>query len=111
MKLARNHASSKLILTKVYFPKKKRGRKNIEVWHEVESQIEKIIPDTLEKHGSVYDMVNSGARGSIGNITQMVGMKGLIVNTQGETIQFPIISSYEGRFDPDRIFHYHSRFA
>jgi len=81
-----------------------RARKNIEVWHEVKGQIEKIIPDTLEKHGSVYDMVNSGARGSIGNITQMVGMKGLIINTQGETIDFPIISSMKEGLTPIEYF-------
>jgi DNA-directed RNA polymerase subunit beta' len=81
-----------------------RDRKNIEVWHEAKSRIEKIIPDTLEKHGSVYDMVNSGARGSIGNITQMVGMKGLIINTQGETIQFPIISSMKEGLTPIEYF-------
>ena len=81
-----------------------KQRKNIEVWHEVKGQIEKIIPDTLEKHGSVYDMVNSGARGSIGNITQMVGMKGLIINTQGETIQFPIISSMKEGLTPIEYF-------
>jgi len=74
-----------------------RLRKNIEIWHGAKNEIEKLIPATLKKHGSVYDMVNSGARGSIGNITQMVGMKGLIQNTAGETIEFPITScSKEG---------------
>lgn len=74
-----------------------RLRKNIEIWHGAKNEVEKLIPETLQKHGSVYDMVNSGARGSIGNITQMVGMKGLIQNTAGETIEFPILScSKEG---------------
>jgi DNA-directed RNA polymerase subunit beta' len=74
-----------------------RLRKNIEIWHGAKNEVEKLIPDALQKHGSVYDMVNSGARGTIGNITQMVGMKGLIQNTAGETIEFPILScSKEG---------------
>ncbi|MEK7165641.1 MAG: DNA-directed RNA polymerase subunit beta', partial [Patescibacteria group bacterium] len=59
--------------------------------------MEKLIPATLNKNGSVYDMVYSGARGSMSQITQMAGMKGLITNTAGDTIEFPIIScSKEG---------------
>src|SRR5436189_6367735 len=55
------------------------------------------MPGTLPKNGSVADMVLSKARGSMSNITQMAGMKGLITNTAGETIEFPIIScSKEG---------------
>ncbi len=74
-----------------------RMRKNIEIWHGAKNEVEKLIPEALQKHGSVYDMVNSGARGSVGNLTQMVGMKGLIQNTAGETIEFPILScSKEG---------------
>jgi DNA-directed RNA polymerase subunit beta' len=42
-------------------------------------------------------MVMSGARGSLAQIVQMAGMKGLITNTAGETIEFPILScSKEG---------------
>ncbi len=70
-----------------------RFRKNIEIWHGAKNEIEGLIPDTLEKGGSVYDMLKSGARGSLGNLTQMAGMKGLIQNTAGETIDFPIVSS------------------
>ena len=53
----------------------------------------KIIPDTLDIKGSVYDMIKSGARGNISQVVQMAGMKGLIINTSGETIAFPIINS------------------
>lgn len=80
-----------------FISEEERLRKNIEIWHGAKNEVEKLIPEALQKHGSVYDMVNSGARGSIGNITQMVGMKGLIQNTAGETIEFPILScSKEG---------------
>lgn len=74
-----------------------RQRKNIEIWHKAKSDVEKLIPASLDKMGSVYDMVNSGARGSYSQITQMAGMKGLIASTSGETIEFPILScSKEG---------------
>lgn len=76
---------------------KERYRKTIEVWQEAKSSIGKIIPEILDKNGSVYTMVESGARGSWSQIAQMAGMKGLIVNTAGRTIDFPVIpSSKEG---------------
>ena len=74
-----------------------RLRKNIEIWHKAKNDVEKLIPGSLDRMGSVYDMVNSGARGSYSQITQMAGMKGLIASTSGETIEFPILScSKEG---------------
>ena len=74
-----------------------RVRKNIEIWHKAKTEVEKLIPDSLDKRGSVYDMYISGARGSLAQITQMAGMKGLISSTSGETIEFPILScSKEG---------------
>jgi DNA-directed RNA polymerase subunit beta' len=74
-----------------------RIRKNIEIWHKTKNEVEKLIPDALDKMGSVYDMVYSKARGSLSQITQMVGMKGLISSTSGQVIEFPIIScSKEG---------------
>ncbi len=73
-----------------------RFRKNIEIWHKAKNDVEKLIPNSLNKMGSVYDMVTSGARGSLSQITQMAGMKGLISSTTG-TIEFPILScSKEG---------------
>lgn len=77
---------------------------NIETWHNAKNEIEKMIPGTLDTNGSVYDMVISGARGSLGNITQMVGMKGLIQNTAGETIEFPILSSSKEGLTPIEYF-------
>jgi DNA-directed RNA polymerase subunit beta' len=74
-----------------------RKRKMIEIWQSAKNQVEKLIPESLNPRGSVYDMVMSGARGSLAQITQMAGMKGLITNTAGETIEFPILScSKEG---------------
>ncbi|OHA18604.1 MAG: DNA-directed RNA polymerase subunit beta' [Candidatus Taylorbacteria bacterium RIFCSPHIGHO2_01_FULL_46_22b] len=74
-----------------------RMRKNVEIWHGTKNEVERLIPETLDKNGSVYDMWKSGARGSLSQLTQMAGMKGLIQNTAGETIEFPILScSKEG---------------
>jgi len=68
-------------------------KKIIEVWEKTTNQIEKLIPGTLVENGSLSDMLSSGARGSISSVVQMAGMKGLIINTKGRTIDFPIISS------------------
>lgn len=81
-----------------------RKRKIIEIWHGAKTKIEKIIPEALIQHGSVYDMWQSGARGTIGNITQMAGMKGLISNPRGETIDFPIVASMKEGLTPIEYF-------
>ncbi|HEY4512225.1 MAG TPA: DNA-directed RNA polymerase subunit beta' [Candidatus Paceibacterota bacterium] len=81
-----------------------RIRKNIEIWHEVKSKVEKIVLENLDKEGSVYNMWRSGARGSAAQITQMAGMKGLIQNASGETIELPILSSTKEGFNPIEYF-------
>ena len=79
-------------------------RKTIELWEKVKSDIEKLLPATLELKSSVYDILYSKARGSINNLTQMAGMKGLIVNPSGRTIDFPIIPSYKEGLSPIEYF-------
>ncbi|MBT3282885.1 DNA-directed RNA polymerase subunit beta' [bacterium] len=81
-----------------------KRRMNIETWIGAKNDIEKQIPDTLQKDGSVYDMWKSGARGSIGQITQMAGMVGLMQNTKGDTIEFPIIASMKEGLTPIEYF-------
>lgn len=81
-----------------------RNRKNIEIWHAVKSQVEKIVLENLDKKGSVYTMWKSGARGSASQITQMAGMKGLIQNATGETLELPILSSTKEGFNPIEYF-------
>ncbi len=77
-----------------------RYRMNIEVWHDAKAQVEKLMPATLPVNGSVSDMVTSGARGSIGQVTQMAGMKGLIASPTGEAIEFPITKSMKEGLTP-----------
>ncbi|MEN9552344.1 MAG: hypothetical protein RI935_721 [Candidatus Parcubacteria bacterium] len=77
-----------------------RYERAIEVWQSIRTRIEKLIPDTLEKHGSVYDLITSGARGSMAQVIQMAGMKGIIVNNSGRNIDFPVISSYKEGLTP-----------
>jgi DNA-directed RNA polymerase subunit beta' len=84
--------------------KEERRRKIIEVWQLAKNEIEELIPAGLTEHGSVYDMLRSGARGSLGQVSQMAGMKGLIQNPQGEIIEFPILKSMKEGLTPIEYF-------
>ena len=81
-----------------------RRRMVVEIWHRAKSTIEQHLPETLDEHGSAHEMWKSGARGSLGQIAQMAGMKGLIVNTRGETLEFPVTSSMKEGLNPIEYF-------
>ena len=81
-----------------------KRRMAIELWQGAKQEIEKLVAAELDPMGSVADMVTSGARGSMGNLTQMAGMKGLIQNTAGETIEVPIASSFSEGLNPVEYF-------
>lgn len=78
--------------------------KTIEIWEHIKMEVEKHIPGTLDKNGPTHDMVMSGARGSMGNITMMAGIKGLIQGPTGRTIDFPITTSYKEGLSPVEYF-------
>ncbi|MBX4200253.1 DNA-directed RNA polymerase subunit beta' [Candidatus Parcubacteria bacterium] len=77
-----------------------RIQKSVEIWQSIKAEIESLIPATLDSKDSVYDMTYSRARGSLGNLNQMAGMKGIIQNVAGEALEFPIISSYKEGLTP-----------
>jgi DNA-directed RNA polymerase subunit beta' len=81
-----------------------RRRMIVEIWHRAKTEVEKALPETLSDTGSAYEMWKSGARGSLGQIAMMAGMKGLIVNTRGETIETPVISSMKEGLTPIEYF-------
>jgi DNA-directed RNA polymerase subunit beta' len=81
-----------------------RRRMIVEVWHRAKSELEEALPATLDENGSAFEMWKSGARGSLGQIAQMAGMKGLIVNTRGETLEFPVLSSMKEGMTPIEYF-------
>jgi len=81
-----------------------RYRKTIEIWESVKLQLEKLIDTHLAESESISDMVTSKARGSVAQLTQMAGMKGLIVNTKGQSIDFPIIPSFKEGLSPTEYF-------
>ncbi len=81
-----------------------RYRKILEIWEKSKKEIEKSIPETLDIKSSTYDLITSGARGNMGSLVQMCGMKGLIVNTTGRIIDYPVVPSYIEGLSPIQYF-------
>jgi len=79
-------------------------RMNIEIWQGAKSKVEALVAEALSPDGSVSDMINSGARGSLSQVVQMAGMKGLITGVSGEIIEFPIIASMKEGLTPIEYF-------
>ncbi len=72
-------------------------RKNrvVEIWAEVSEKISKSVSQTVIDASPVHYMVSSGARGSLSQVTQMSGMKGLVVNPAGDVIELPVKGSFK----------------
>jgi DNA-directed RNA polymerase subunit beta' len=81
-----------------------RKRQITTIWTKAKDAIENKVEEQLDVNGSAYTMWKSGARGSIRQISQMTGMKGLILNTRGETIESPVISSFMEGLSPMEYF-------
>lgn len=72
----------------------------IGIWTEAMERVAKVIPTTLREDNSIFIIIDSGARGSWGQPVQMMGMKGLVINPNGEVISLPIRTSLkEGHTD------------
>ena len=66
----------------------------IKVWGDATNEVTSALEKTLEDTNPIFIMANSGARGSMSQIRQLAGMRGLIANTSGQTIEVPIKSNY-----------------
>ncbi len=75
-----------------------KSMKIISIWSRVKSEIEKKVPEALPKRGSVFQMIDAGAKGSWTQSVQMCGMKGLVINPIGDIIELPVKSSYKEGF-------------
>lgn len=76
-----------------------RKAKIIEIWKKVMDDIAKEVPKSQDAYGSVFTIVDSKARGSWFQITQMAGIKGLVSNPAGEIIELPVKSSFKEGFN------------
>jgi DNA-directed RNA polymerase subunit beta' len=71
----------------------------IKIWNEIKDRIAEIAKGELPEDNPAFTMIESGARGSWGQMTQMVGMKGLVSNPAGEIIELPVKSSFKEGYD------------
>ena len=74
--------------------KEERKRAIITAWSKTTEDIKNALVNTLDRFNPVYMMSQSGARGNINQIRQLAGMRGLMADTSGETIEIPIRSNF-----------------
>jgi DNA-directed RNA polymerase subunit beta' len=79
--------------------REEKSVKVIEIWSRVKTVIEKLVPKTLSEECSVFQIIDSGSRGSWGQPVQMTGMKGLVINPAGQIIELPVKNSFKEGFD------------
>ena len=75
-----------------------RYLQSLQIWSAVKSKIEKEMKKNFDPSNPIYNLVDSGARGNWGNVTQLCGMKGLVVSPTGKTIELPIKSNLKEGF-------------
>ncbi len=75
-----------------------RRVKVISIWNDVKEKVVELSKRSLDTSGPVFAMIDSGARGSWGQLTQMIGMKGLVTNPTGDIIELPVKGSFKEGF-------------
>ncbi len=75
-----------------------RYAKVIELWTGVKEKVTDICKRGLPTDGPVYSMIESGARGSWAQLTQILGMKGLVTSPSGDIIELPVKGNFKERF-------------
>ncbi|MDU6266544.1 MAG: DNA-directed RNA polymerase subunit beta' [Anaerocolumna aminovalerica] len=71
----------------------------IETWKEADDEITEALLTGLDKYNNIFMMADSGARGSDKQIKQLAGMRGLMADTTGRTIELPIKSNFREGLD------------
>ncbi len=66
----------------------------IKIWNKTTEDVSNALSANLDAHNPIFMMADSGARGSMAQIRQLAGMRGLIANTSGKTIEIPIRANY-----------------
>ena len=76
-----------------------RYKEVVETWKETDAVLTKALLDGLDRYNNIYMMADSGARGSDKQIKQLAGMRGLMADTTGHTIELPIKSNFREGLD------------
>ncbi len=76
-----------------------RYRQVVETWNKTDKDLTEVLLSGLDKYNNIYMMADSGARGSNQQIKQLAGMRGLMADTTGRTIELPIKSNFREGLD------------
>ena len=76
-----------------------RYRQVVETWNKTDKELTEVLLSGLDKYNNIYMMADSGARGSNQQIKQLAGMRGLMADTTGRTIELPIKSNFREGLD------------
>ena len=76
-----------------------RYRAVVETWNETDKKLTDVLLAGLDKYNNIFMMADSGARGSNQQIKQLAGMRGLMADTTGRTIELPIKSNFREGLD------------
>ena len=76
-----------------------RYKEVVETWKKTDDELTKALLDGLDKYNNIFMMADSGARGSDKQIKQLAGMRGLMADTTGHTIELPIKSNFREGLD------------
>jgi len=76
-----------------------RYKEVVETWKETDDELTKALLSGLDKYNNIFMMADSGARGSDKQIKQLAGMRGLMADTTGRTIELPIKSNFREGLD------------
>jgi len=76
-----------------------RYKEVVDIWKETDDTLTKALLEGLDKYNNIYMMADSGARGSDKQIKQLAGMRGLMADTTGHTIELPIKSNFREGLD------------
>ena len=71
-----------------------RYRLVVKEWEKTTAEVSKALTDNLDQYNPIFMMADSGARGSQAQIRQLAGMRGLLANTAGKTIEIPVKANY-----------------
>ncbi|OGH58633.1 MAG: DNA-directed RNA polymerase subunit beta' [Candidatus Magasanikbacteria bacterium RIFCSPHIGHO2_01_FULL_33_34] len=76
-----------------------RHSKVMEIWTGIKDKVVSHNKERVDKDGSVFAMIDSGARGSWGQLGQVIGMKGLVASPSGDIIELPVKGNFKEGFD------------
>ena len=76
-----------------------RYRSVVATWTQIDNELTRVLLDSLDKYNNIFMMADSGARGSNQQIKQLAGMRGLMADTTGRTIELPIKSNFREGLD------------